>query len=96
MTSEGLPNADSWKDGVVDWQKPISCHLYPIRITEGDGYEMVNYEPRRQLCRPACERGNKLKVPVSTFPKRPLKRKSRDDFYETLEAVANKMDAERR
>ncbi|XZF13682.1 DUF3109 family protein [Chitinophagaceae bacterium MMS25-I14] len=82
----------AWKDGVVDWQKPISCHLYPIRIKEGDGYEMVNYEPRKQLCRPACKLGNKLKVPVYKFLKGPIIRKYGEEFYNTLDAVAQKIN----
>lgn len=85
----------AWRDGVIDFRKPISCHLYPIRITEGEGYEMVNYEPRKQLCRPACKQGNKLKVPVYKFLKDPLIRKYGEEFYETLEAVAEKMKADR-
>ena len=81
----------AWRDGVVDFQKPISCHLYPIRIKEGDGYEMVNYEPRPVLCKPACKQGRKLQVPVYEFLKAPLIRKYGEEFYEALEAVAKKM-----
>lgn len=81
----------AWKEGIIDFRKPISCHLFPIRITESDGYEMVNYEPRKQLCRPACKQGNKLKVPVYKFLKDALTRKYGEEFYETLEAVAEKM-----
>ena len=85
----------AWNEGVIDFRKPISCHLYPIRITEGEGYEMVNYEPRKQLCRPACKQGNKLKVPVYKFLREPIIRKYGEEFYETLEAVADKMKADR-
>jgi hypothetical protein len=83
------------KEGVVDFQKPISCHLYPIRIKEGDGYEMVNYEPRKVLCRPACKLGKKLQVPVYQFLKGPLIRKYGEEFYEALEAVAQKMNEDK-
>ena len=81
----------AWKEGKVDFQKPISCHLYPIRIKETDSYELVNYEPRKTLCRAACKQGNKLKVPVYVFLKDALLRKYGQDFYETLQAVAHKM-----
>jgi hypothetical protein len=81
----------AWKEGVIDFQKPISCHLYPIRIKESDSYELVNYEPRASLCRPACKLGNKLKVPVYIFLKDSLTRKYGTGFYKTLEAVAKKM-----
>jgi hypothetical protein len=80
----------AWKEGLIDFQKPISCHLYPIRITESPGFEAVNYEPRKKLCRPACKLGNKLGVPVYQFLKAPLIRKYGEEFYDTLDAVAQK------
>lgn len=85
----------AWKEGKVSFQKPISCHLYPIRVKEQPGYEMVNYEPRRVLCKPACKLGNKLKVPVYKFLKDPLIRKYGQEFYDTLHAVAEKYGEER-
>ncbi len=80
----------AWRDGLVDFQKPISCHLYPIRVTESNGYEAVNYEPRKKLCKPACKLGNKLKIPVYQFLKGPLIRKYGEEFYNTLDTVAQK------
>jgi hypothetical protein len=82
----------AYKEGVVDFKKPISCHLYPLRINTGEGYELVNYEPRKSLCRPACKLGKKLQVPVYKFLKEPIIRKYGPDFYEALEAVANEMN----
>ncbi len=81
----------AWKAGKVDFRKPISCHLYPIRITAHDGYEAVNYEPRPTLCKPACKLGKQLKVPVYVFLKDSITRKYGPEFYGTLDAVANKM-----
>jgi Protein of unknown function (DUF3109) len=81
----------AWKEGKIDFRKPISCHLFPIRIKQFDGYEAVNYEPRETLCKPACRLGNKLKVPVYVFLKDAITRKYGPDFYEALEAVAKKM-----
>lgn len=80
----------AWKDGVVDFRKPISCHLYPIRIISHPGYEAVNYEPRETLCKPACKLGRKLKVPVYRFLKDALVRKYGEEFYEALDTIANK------
>ena len=62
------------KDGVIKWQKPISCHLYPIRITEHKNYTAVNYH-RWKICKDACACGIKLNVPVYKFLKGPLTRK---------------------
>jgi hypothetical protein len=80
----------AWKEGRIDFQKPISCHLYPIRITESPGFEAVNYEPRKKLCKPACKLGNKLGVPVYQFLRAPLIRKYGEEFYETLHTIAQK------
>jgi len=83
----------AWQDGKIDFQKPISCHLYPIRVTEQPGFIAVNYEPRKKLCRPACKLGRKLQVPVYKFLKQPIIRKWGEEFYEALEAVAAHMEA---
>jgi hypothetical protein len=85
----------AWKEGLVDFQKPISCHLYPIRIKYGDGYDLVNYEPRKKLCKPACKLGDKLKIPVYKFLKDSITRKYGTKFYDALDAVAKKMERDR-
>ena len=80
----------AYKDGVIDWKKPISCHLYPIIAKKGKHgeYERVNYEPREKLCSPGCALGEKLQVPAYEFLKEPLIRKYGKEFYEALEKAA--------
>lgn len=78
----------AWQAGKTDFKKPVSCHLYPIRIQEQGNFEGVNYEPRDQLCSPACELGKKLKVPVYQFLKEAITRKYGEEFYEVLDQVA--------
>lgn len=78
-------------DGKLTWKKPISCHLFPIRISTsrtGNSIEMVNYEPRPDNCEPACKLGKELKVPVYKFLKEAIERKYGAAFYEALDAVA--------
>lgn len=75
----------AYNEGKIQFKKPLSCHLFPIRITSHDGYDAVNYEPREKLCRPACQLGEKLKVPVYRFLKEALIRKYDIYFYEALE-----------
>jgi len=75
-------------DEKIKWKKPISCHLYPIKIKKTKEYEMVNYEPRETLCNPGCSLGNKLKVPAFVFLKESLIRKFGEDFYGALEQIA--------
>jgi hypothetical protein len=80
----------AYNDGKVNWKKPISCHLFPIRVklSKNKKTEYVNYEPREDLCSAACNLGKKLKVPVYVFLKEALVRKYGTEFYETLDAAA--------
>ena len=77
----------AYLDGKTDFKKPISCHLFPIRIKEYRDFDAVNYEEIK-ICKPACECGSKLEVPVYAFLKEPLIRKYGVAWYkELLEAV---------
>ena len=84
----------AYLDGKVKWKKPISCHLFPVRIklSKDKKTEYVNYEPREDLCSDACKLGKKLKVPVYVFLKESLIRKYGNEFYETLEATAEHLN----
>ncbi len=74
-------------DGKITWKKPISCHLYPVRLTKYKGYEAVNYS-QWDICEPACACGKKLDVPVYKFLKEPLIRKFGKDWFKQLEKSA--------
>lgn len=80
----------AYYDGKTTWKKPISCHLYPIKINKTKEGEVVNYEPRETMCSPACALGKKLKVPAYVFLKESLIRKYGAGFYAALEQVAKK------
>jgi len=77
----------AYKAGVTDFIKPISCHLYPIRIEHYDGFDAVNYD-KWDICSAACTLGKKLKIPVYQFVKEALIRKYDKEFYEALEGAA--------
>jgi hypothetical protein len=74
-------------DGKIEWKKPISCHLYPVRVTKHKEYDAVNYD-KWSICKPACECGEKLDVPVYKFLKEPLIRKYGKDWFKQLEQSA--------
>lgn len=84
----------AWLDKKIDWQKPISCHLYPVRISKYKTYEAVNYH-RWSVCKPACACGEKLKVPVYKFVKNALIRKYGKAWYKQLELSAEKKTAKK-
>jgi hypothetical protein len=71
-------------EGEIDFQKPISCHLYPIRIKILPDYEALNYH-RWGVCHSARENGENLKLPLYQFLKEPLIRKYGELWYSELE-----------
>lgn len=87
----------AYRDGKISWKKPISCHLYPIIVRKGKNgdFDRMNYEPREVLCKPGCIYGKKLKVPVYQFLKEPIIRMYGEEFYDALNAVAEKMKNEK-
>ena len=82
ITKCGIEKA--FEQGAINWIKPISCHLYPIRITKYPEFDVLNYD-RWSICSPACSFGDELKVHVHEFLKTPLIRKYGEDWYKELE-----------
>lgn len=78
----------AYEAGKVNWKKPISCHLYPIRITAYPEFDVLQYD-RWNICSSACGLGNELKVPVYQFLKEPLIRKYGEAWYTELEHQLN-------
>jgi hypothetical protein len=76
----------AYNDGKTEWKKPISCHLYPVRLQKLTEYTAVNYH-RWQVCKPACECGKALQVPVYKFLKDPLVRKFGAEWYQELDTI---------
>ena len=77
----------AYNAGDINWKKPISCHMYPVRIREYSMLTAVNYH-RWEICDPACGLGDQLKVPIYKFVKEALVRKFGQQWYDELEATA--------
>jgi hypothetical protein len=77
----------AYEDGVTDFRKPISCHIYPIRIKRYQNFSAVNYD-RWPICNPARAYGEKHDVPVYRFLKESIIRKYGEEFYEKLEIIS--------
>ncbi|MEG1555414.1 MAG: DUF3109 family protein [Bacteroidales bacterium] len=73
----------------INFQKPISCHLYPIRIKKLPDYDALNYH-RWFVCDPACLKGKEINLPVYKFLKEPLIRKYGEEWYHELEKAVEK------
>jgi len=78
---------EAFNQGEVDWKKPVSCHLYPVRVQDYSEFAAVNYH-KWEICDDACSLGKELHVPVYKFVKQALVRKFGEDWYAELEKVA--------
>ncbi len=75
------------KEDAADFHKPISCHLYPIRIQEYKELTAINYHSW-PICADACILGEKLSIPAYKFVKNAFIRKFGTEWYEELDRVA--------
>ena len=81
----------AYKAGDINFNKPESCHLYPIRIKEFNEFTAINYETW-DICSPACSLGKSLKVPVYQFLKQPIIRVFGSSFFEELTKVDQELN----
>jgi hypothetical protein len=83
----------AWAEGKIDFQKPISCHLYPVRVKKSRTMEALNYD-RWDICGAACVSGKEKGVRVYEFVKDALIRKYGADFYQQLDEAVKAEEAE--
>ncbi|MGB2245067.1 MAG: DUF3109 family protein [Flavobacteriaceae bacterium] len=79
----------AYNEGKISWKKPISCHLYPIRVQQYSEFTAVNYH-HWQICDSGCSLGESLRIPVYVFVKEALLRKFGVAWYKSLEELARK------
>lgn len=84
----------AYRDGKASIQKPLSCHLYPIRLSKVGDFEAVNYH-RWDICKPACKLGDEHQLAIYQFLKEPLVRKFGIDWYGELDAIAKQWNEEK-
>jgi hypothetical protein len=74
--------------GEFSWPKPLSCHLFPIRVTRLANQDMLNMEYVPSICSPACDRGEQSGIGLAEFLREPLERAYGKGWYsEFMEAV---------
>ena len=85
----------AYREGTSDFKKPVSCHLYPVRISYNKMTEayFVNYDVW-DICSAACKKGGEEKIPIYKFVKEALIRKFGLEFYEALEQAVEFSDAD--
>ena len=85
----GIENAH--KEKKINWKKPISCHLYPVRIVSYSEFTAVNYH-KWHICESACNLGDNLKIPIYRFVKEALIKKFGEEWYAKLESTAKEIN----
>ncbi len=78
---------EAYNQGEIKWKKPVSCHLYPVRVQDYSEFAAVNYH-HWEICDDACTLGKELQVPVYKFVKEALIRKFGEDWFMELEKAA--------
>ena len=77
----------AYREGRTNFYKPISCHMYPIRLQKYKDFTAVNYH-RWSICKAAVLLGKKEGLKVYEFLKEPLIRRFGEDWYNELVLVA--------
>lgn len=77
--------------GEFDWEKPISCHLFPIRLNRVEDIEFANFQYVPSLCSSACENAEKNRIWLSDFLHTPLVRRYGSQWVETFHAACREI-----
>lgn len=80
----------AYRQGRTHFKKPVSCSLYPIRLSKVGSMTALNYH-RWDVCRPAVQLGKKLNMPVYKFLKEPLIEKFGQEWWDECEIVAEEL-----
>ena len=80
----------AYREGKISFYKPLSCHLYPIRLKKIGGCVALNYH-RWDVCKMAVMKGGHLNLPVYRFLKEPLIRRFGEEWYTELESAAKEL-----
>jgi hypothetical protein len=78
----------AFRKNKIHFNKPISCHLYPLRVKKYDSFTAINVDSWH-VCKPACECGTELNVPLFKFLKDAIVRSWDLDFFHHLDSVYN-------
>ena len=85
----------AWEQGLTSFRKPVSCHLFPVRVKRYAEFDAVNYEEWK-LCRPALDLGEKEDLPVYRFLREPLERVYGKKWYREVEIAAGEIERRKR
>lgn len=72
---------NAYYSGDFNWEKPISCHLYPIRLKQIGEFEYANFEYIPELCSAGCKHGEDEGIYLADFLKESLIRRYGEEWY---------------
>lgn len=81
----------AYEAGAVEFKKPISCHLYPIRVEKTQNFEVLSYD-RWDICSAACVKGKQEGVKVYEFTKAALVRAYGEEFWEEMDEIFENLE----
>lgn len=84
----------AWMEGRFNWPKPLSCHLFPLRITTVAGTDYINFEYVPEICSPGCEHGESEGIYLSDFSREPLIRAYGQAWYDDFQYICQKIRQE--
>ncbi len=84
----------AWRAGRTTFRKPISCHLYPIRVMQFSNGSVGLHYHRWNVCEGARKQGRKLGLPLYKALREPIERRFGEEFYRALEAAAEMLKSE--
>jgi|SRR5690554_932540 len=83
-TEDGIASCaiqQAYFDGRINWEKPLSCHLFPVRLRKMGDFDYASYEYVPPLCSAACAKGEKEGIHLAEFLEAPLTRRYGKDWY---------------
>lgn len=75
----------AYYSGRIDWEKPVSCHMYPVRLKKITGLDFANFEYMPDMCSAACERGEEDGIYLADFLKWALTRRYGEEWYDKFQ-----------
>ena len=82
---------NAYYNGEFNWEKPLSCHLYPVRLKKIAGMEFANFEYIPELCATGCDNGKKEGTWLGEFLKSALIRRYGSEWYEEFTEACNEI-----
>ena len=82
----------AFEEGATSFRKPVSCHIYPVRVKRYNEYKALNYD-QWAICDPARAYGDKKNLAVFRFVRHAIERKFGSDFYQKLEILSDQIEA---